>query len=59
MEISIVDESDFKKQENRYFWSKTSEWKLDSTFSLDSNDSLAGMSDFGEELESAGDIRQI
>ena len=56
VEIRFVDESDFIKQENRYFWSKTSEWELDSTISLDSNDSLAGMSDFGEEFESAGSI---
>ena len=56
VEISFVDESNFKKQENRYFWSKTSEWELHSTISLDSNDSLAGTPDFGEELESTGDI---
>ena len=31
-------------------------WELDSTLSLNSNDSLAGISDFGEELEPAGDI---
>ena len=42
MEISFVNESEFKKQENRYFWSKTSEWELDSTISLNANDSLAG-----------------
>ena len=56
MEISFVNECDFQKQENRYFWSKTSEWELDCTISLDSNDWLAGISDFGEELESAVDI---
>ena len=38
-----------------YFGGKTSEWELDSTISLDSDDSLAGMSDFGEELEFASD----
>ena len=52
VEIRFVDESDFRKEGIWYFWSENSQWEICSTISSDSNDSLAGISDFSEEIES-------
>ena len=61
VEISFVDENDFRKVGKWYFWSENSQWEICSTISSDSNDSLAGIPDFSEEIESetgsdSGDI---
>lgn len=55
MELRFVDENDFKKQGKWYFENKDSEWELGSTISSSSNDSLEGISDFNEVLESDSD----
>ena len=49
MEVAFVDESDFLKEGKGYFLIENSRWEKSSTISLDSNDSLADVSDFGEE----------
>ena len=49
MEVTFVHESDFLKEGKGYFLIENSRWGKSSTISLDSNDSLADVSDFGEE----------
>ena len=49
VEVAFVDESDFLKEGKGYFLIANSRWEKSSTISLDSNDSLADVSDFSEE----------
>ena len=50
--VSFVYESDFQKEGKWYILSKNSQLKVCSTVSLDINGSLAGISDFGEDIVS-------
>ena len=49
---SFVDESNFQIERKWYILSKNSQFELCSTVSLDINGSLAGISDFGEDIVS-------
>ena len=49
---SFVDESDFQIEGKCYILSKNSQFEVCSTVSLDINGSLAGISDFGEDIVS-------
>ena len=50
--VSLVDEIDFQKEGKRYILSKNSQFEVCSTVSLDIKGSLAGISDFGEDIVS-------
>ena len=52
VEIQFVDESEFQNEGKWYFCIENSQWEIGSTISLDSNDSLAGISDFSVEVDS-------
>ena len=49
---SFVDESDFQIEGKWHILSKNSQFEVCSTVSLDINGSLAGISDFGEDIVS-------
>ena len=51
-EIQFVDESEYQNEGKWYFWTDHSQREIGSTISLDSNDSLSGISDFSAEVES-------
>ena len=48
----MVDESDFQNERKWYILSKNSQFEVCSTVLLDINGSLAGISDFGEDIVS-------
>ena len=48
--VSFVIESDFQKERKLYILSKNSQFEECSTVPLDINGSLAGISDFGEDI---------
>ena len=48
--VRFVDERDFQKEGKWYILSKNSQFEVCSTVSLDINGSLAGISDFGEDI---------
>ena len=52
--VSFVGENDFQKEGKWYFLSENSQWEVPvcSTVSSDINDSLAGISDFSEDIVS-------
>ena len=50
--ISFVDESDFQNERKWYILSKNSQFEECSIVPLDINGSLAGISDFGEDIVS-------
>lgn len=50
--LTFVDENDFEKRGKWFFWSDNSSWEIGSTISVDTNDSLADISEFNEERES-------
>ena len=50
--VSFVDESDFQKERKWYILSKNSRFEECSIVPLDVNGSLAGISDFGEDIVS-------
>ena len=50
--VSFVDESDFQNERKWYILSKNSQYEVCSTVPLDINGSLAGTSDFGEDIVS-------
>ena len=52
MNLTFVDENDFEKRGKWFFWSDTSSWEIGSTISVDTNDSLADISEFNGERES-------
>lgn len=52
MALTFVDENDFEKRGKWFFWSDNSSWEIGSTISVDTNDSLADISEFNEERES-------
>ena len=52
MEIQFVDESEYQNEGKWHFYIDNSQLEIGSTFSLDSNDSLADISDFSVEVDS-------
>ena len=52
MEIQFVDESEYQNEGKWYFYIDNLQLEIGSTFSLDSNDSLADISDFSVEVDS-------
>ena len=52
VEIQFVDESEYQNEGKWYFCIDNSAWETGSTISLDSIDSLAGISDFSVEVDS-------
>ena len=50
--VSFVKGSDFQKEGRWYILSKNSQFEVCSTISLDINGSLAGITDFGEDIVS-------
>ena len=52
MEIQFVDESEFQNDGKWYIYIDNSQLEIGSTMSLDSNDSLADISDFSVEVDS-------
>ena len=52
MDLTFVDENDFQKRGKWFFWSDNSSWEIRSTISVDTNDSLADISELNRELES-------
>ena len=52
VDLTFVDENDFQKRGKWYFWSDNSSWGTSSTISMDTNDSLADISELNGERES-------
>ena len=52
MDLTFVDENDFQKRGKWFFWSDNSTWEISSTVSVDTNDSLADISELNGERES-------
>ena len=52
MDLTFVDENDFQKRCKWIFWSDHSSWEISSTISVDTNDSLAYISELHGERES-------
>ena len=52
MKIQFVNESEYQNEGKWYFCIDNSQWEIDSTISLDSNDLLACISDFSVEVDS-------
>ena len=51
-DLTLVDENDFQKRGKWFFWSDNSSWETSSTISMDTNDSLADISELNGECES-------
>ena len=45
MDLTFVDEKDFQKRGKCFFWSDNSSWEISSTIFVDTNDSLADISE--------------
>ena len=52
VDLTLVDENDFQKRRKWFFWSDNSSWETSSTISMDTNDSLADISELNGECES-------
>ena len=52
MDLKHVDGNDFQKRGKGFFWSDNSSWEICSTISVDTNDSLADISELNGERES-------
>ena len=52
VDLTFVDENDFQKRGKWFFWSDNSSWEISSTISLQTNDSLADISELNGERES-------
>ena len=52
VDLTFVDENDFQKRGKWFFWSDNSSWETCSTISMDTNDSLAGISELNGARES-------
>ena len=50
-DLTFVDENDFQKRGKWFFWSDNSSWEISSTISVDTNDSLADISELNGERE--------
>ena len=59
VDLTLVDENDFQKRRKWFFWSDNSSWETSSMISMDTNDSLADISElngeWGSETNSEGD----
>ena len=59
MDLTFVDEKDFQKRGKCFFWSDNSSWEISSTIFVDTNDSLADISELNggraSETNSEGD----
>ena len=52
VDLTFVDENDFQKRGKWFFWSDNSSWETISTISMDTNGSLADISELNGERES-------
>ena len=52
MDLPFVDENDFQKRGKWFFWSDNSSWETSSTISMETNESLADVSELNGERES-------
>ena len=52
VDLTFVDENDFQKRGKWFFWSDNSSWETRSTISMETNESLADVSELNWERES-------
>ena len=52
VDLPFVDENDFQKRGKWFFWSDNSSWETSSTISMETNESLADVSELNGERES-------